>query len=99
NTLPPFKSITPKWLPQVELRRAKGSYRVDRDGNLVEVQAEFWLRTRPGDDLMLKGLAAAKGFSGDVHLTLTGEIHDGKLFPHWHIDNSLGREFDFQFPP
>jgi hypothetical protein len=48
---PPFKPITPKWFHHVELRRASGSYRVDRDGNLVGVQAEFKLRTKTGDSL------------------------------------------------
>ena len=94
-----IKLITPKWLPQVELRRASGSYRVDRDGNLVGVRAVFWLRTRDENDLILKGLAAAKGFKGDVELTLTGDIRDGKLFPSWHIDNSILAPQDFHFPP
>jgi hypothetical protein len=95
----PRFEITPKWLPQVILRRASGSYRVDRDGNLVGVKAVFWLRNLTKDDLILKGLAAAKGFTGDVELTLTGDIRDGKLFPSWHIDNSLGLKEDFHFPP
>jgi hypothetical protein len=95
---PPFRPITPKWLPQVELRRGRGSYRVDRDGNLVGVVAEFNLRAK-GGNLILKGLAGAKGFAGDVVLTLTGEVRDGKLYPHWHIDNSLGNVFDLQFEP
>jgi hypothetical protein len=95
---PPFRRITPKWPPNVELRKGNGSYRVDPDGNLVGVQAVFNLWTKT--DLILKGgLAGAKGFTGDVSLTLTGEVHDGKLFPHWHIDNSLGKEFDLQFEP
>jgi hypothetical protein len=95
----PVQPITPKWLPHVEMRKASGSYRVDRDGNLVEVKAEFKLRTRTGDNLILKGLAGAKGFTGDVTLTLTGEVHDGKLLPHWHMDNTLGKDFDLQFEP
>jgi hypothetical protein len=96
---PPFRPITPNCLPHVELRKGNGSYRVDRDGNLVGVKAEFNLRTRMGANLILKGLAGAKGFTGDVALTLTGDVRDGKLFPHWHIDNSLGKEFDLQFEP
>jgi hypothetical protein len=96
---PPIKSITPKWLPRVELRRASGSYRVDRDGNLVGVRAEFSLWIPPKNDLILKGLEAAKGFRGNVVLALTGDIRDGRLFPHWHIDNQLGREYNLQFPP
>src|SRR5262245_16681192 len=36
---PPFRAITPKWLPKVALRKGNGSYRVDREGNLVGVRA------------------------------------------------------------
>ena len=96
---PPFRGITPKWLPHVELRKGNGSYRVDREGNLVGIRAEFNLRTKMGDNLILKGLTGAKGFTGDVVLALTGDVRDGKLFPHWHIDNSLGKEFDLQVEP